>query len=887
MYIFKTILSCSKKINIYLILIVFNLLIGNLTSFAQIDTLKEASEELLPVESDSIGNDTIKNNNLISDRVQYKAQDSSRMSFRGQQRVYLYGQGEVSYISFNLKADYIDLDLENNLLFAKGRVDSTGNRVGRPVFVDKDETFEADSLFYNFKTKKALTYGVATKQTEGYLTADIMKKHSDGFIHLKGGKFTTCDHENPHYYIALTKAKALPQDKIISGPFYFVIADIPTPIALPFGYFPDQKQFSSGILIPSYGEENARGFYLQNGGYYWAMGEYSDLQVVGDIYSQGSWGFQAVSQYKARYRFNGKFNLRYNRNILGEEGTPNYSRSNSYQILWTHTQDPKARPNSSFSANVDFKSSNSQKFEARNDREYLSNTFGSSISYRKSWANSPFNFSANLRHSQNTSTKQVNLTLPSFAFSMTRQYPAQVIRKWLDIDPPATERWYHELLDKISISYNANLENTINGPDSLVFQNRGEVQNGFMHDIPISASIKFLKHFTLTPSMKYSGRLYSNSVNKIYNIDSARVEEYFTHEVKYAHIIIPPSLSLGFSPKIFGFFKFKNPDKHKIKAVRHTMMPSISVSYKPTSPKRYEGSEYWNSVVYPDDQNSPEYFIYEDGKYRLPKSALESGSISLGLNNNVEMKVRDDKDTTQAERKITIIDRLKISTSYNHFSESYKWSNISIGASTKLFRKLLGINLTSSLDPYAVDSVGTRYDELLYKENGKIARLNNINLSMSMSLNSKDLFNKNNDDLQYLDPFYINPFFGYQGLEYVNFDVPWNLSFSYTLSYAKRAFDKKKQAFNYDIIQNLSFNGNFQLTPKWKMGFSSRYDFQKKKLGYTSANLYRDLHCWEMRLNWVPFGDNKSYNFQINIKSAIFKDLKYKKEKSRFDQLGW
>jgi len=853
----------------------------------QISVVLAQNNELtdsLSVENESDTSRKVKK--LFDIQVAYDARDSIQFSFTEGQMVYLYGAGNVKYGDIELTADYVEFGLKDNVVFAKGFQDSTGRWHGKPVFKDGKETFDADSLYYNFRTQKGVTYGVATKIEQGYLHGSVMKKHDDGYIHLADGKFTSCDHEHPHYYIALTKAKAKQGEKIISGPLYFVIADIPIPIFLPFGYFPDQKKMKSGILIPSYGEETNRGFYLSGGGYYWAASDYVDLGVVGDIYTEGGWGVTATSRYKLKYRFGGNVSLKYSLIALGEKDTENYTKSNSYQIQWSHTQDPKARPNSTFSASVNIMSSNNQKYGSRTTGEYLSNTFGSSVSYSKKWPNSPFNFSANLRHSQNTSTKMVSLTLPSLTLNMNRQYPAEIIRKMLDKEVNASnQKWF----DKITVGYNANLENNASEADSVIFTKNAVYKNGFKHDIPVSASFKFLNHFTLSPSLNYSGRAYLNSTYKhfeefyVYKGDTIRndvVSETMNTGFAYAHMI-NPNVSLAFAPKIFGFFGFRNPDRHRIKVVRHVINPSVSVNYKP---KFGDNSRYYDSYI--KDDKIQEYFIYENGVYNLPATSDQAANMSLNISNNLEMKYKPKRDTTDELKKLTLLERVNMGTSYDFFRDSMKLSLFRLNGSTSLFKNSISVNFGGTLDPYSIDSKGKSYDSYAILDKQPWLRLKNANLSMSMSM-TPETFKKNKGSTSNPPPVYYNPMFGYTGLEYVNFKMPWNVSFNYTLNYSQTRYLIETKKFEQRYDQYLSFSGNLSLTEKWKVGFSSGYDFTAKKITMTSANIYRDLHCWEMRMNWIPFGQRRSYNFQINIKASIFKDLKYKKERTHYDNMDW
>lgn len=860
------------------------------TTVSPRERIENRKNDTLPANSNA--SDTVnvskKDDKYLDYPVDYNAADSMIISMENQQKIFLYGKAKVVYGDIELEADFIEFDMKNNTVFAMGLADSTEQVNSRPVFTEGDETFEADSLLYNFRTRRGLVHGVKTEQGGGYLHSEVTKKHANDEIHIKHGKFTTCDLDHPHFYIALSKAKVIPKEKIISGPLYLVVADIPLPIFLPFGYVPDQGKHHSGILIPSYGEENNRGFYLKDGGYYWKMSDFADLKLVGEIYSQGSWGFNVSSNYKKRYKYNGKLNVKYSKIITGEKETPNYQKQNSYWFTWNHSQDAKARPNSSFSANVNLGSSNYQTYNSRTNNDYLSNTFNSSVSYSKTWPNSPFNFSANLRHSQNTDTKMVNLTLPAATFNMNRLFLSDIIpsRK------AATERkWY----DKLSFSFRSSLKNTINEPDSMVFTNTAlrRSKMGLEYGIPVSISLKsnkdYIRHFSVSPSLNWKGVIYPRRIKKqwhdeMYVYSAANPEGRLVTDTLVVDSIagfyhgysFSPSVSLSYNPQIFGMFQFRNAEEHRIKALRHVLTPSVSFSYKPDMTRWFGEKTYYESY-YDAEGDEHEYSIFEGGIFGTPSSPSKSGSISFSLNNNLEMKVKSRNDTTDELRKIKILESFNLSTSYNIFAEQFKWRNISISGRTKLFNSL-SLTFGGSLNPYSYDENGANVDEFLFRQTGKPFRLQNVRISMNYSINSA--FNSaNSQDI------YFNPYSMYN-IHYLDFNMPWNISAGYTYN-ASSVFNKEKQEFNFRATQSLTLSGGFSLTDKWKIGFTTGYDFQNNKITYTNANIYRDLHCWEMRLSFVPFGQRKSYNFQINIKSSIFEGVKYSKRESIYDNMAW
>jgi len=872
---------------LFIVSIIFVLLLTTEPAYAQrgdslktlpLDTIAQQLDDTIPQQKDTLQKQQNASNS-IEYQVDYQSQDSMVISMEGEQKIYLYGDAQVVYGDIKLNAAYIEFDMEKNTVFAKGLTDSTGRLIGKPHFKQSDDEFDANNLTYNFKTKRGLIKGVITEQEGGFLHSEITKKHENDEIHVYHGKYTTCDAENPHYYVALSKAKVIPKDKIITGPVYLVIADIPLPIWLPFGYIPNKGKHHSGILIPQYGEERSRGFFLRDGGYYFNINEYVDLKLVGEIYSGGSWGARASSGYKKRYKYSGGFEVGYTRNVLEDDESAQENVNNSYSVRWNHSQDPKAKPNRTFSANVDFKSSNYNNYNSRSSEEYLSNTFGSSVSYNRSWPGCPFNLSANLRHSQNTQTKMVSLTLPSINFNMNRMYLSEFFYK------KPGESSFYEALNKISISMTSNLNNTASEPDSLIFSREAEYKNGFQYSVPLSVSMKakkgVLKHFTLSPSMNYSGVVYPNYIQKHWGYttpegefirdtlvtDTVRMLEQGISALRHGYSI-SPNVSLTFNPKVFIFYQFRKPENHRIKVVRHVMTPQISVNYKP---EFGDDSRYYKEVQIDTTGATQKYSIFANGIFGTPASSQRAGSVSFSLDNNFEMKMRGKNDTTEDDRKIKLLESFSLRTSYNFFAEQYKWTSLTINGRTQLFNSL-NLSFSGSFTPYANDEDGKKLDKYLWDQERRLYRFERAQATLSFSLN-KTVSPRYTDNISY---------YGAYGYDYYDFNLPWNVSINYSYN-TQSVFDKARAGYKLTSTQTLGVNGGFSLSTKWKVTFSTGYDFENNKATHTRFGLFRDLHCWEMNFNCVPFGNVKSYNFQINVKASIFKSLKYSKKKSMFD----
>ncbi len=805
---------------------------------------------------DTIRNDSAQSKPLFDDLVKYDADDSVRFSIQ-EKKVYLYGNGFVKYLTTELRADYIELDMDKKLAMATGVPDSVGKLKGTPKFKDGGEEFESTELHYNFDTKKGYVTEIITQEGEGYIQGKTTKKMSDSVYCVKHGMYTTCDeHDHPHFGLNMSKAKMIKDKKIFVGFTNLELEGIPLPIFIPFGFFPITKKATSGIIMPTYGEERMRGFNLRGGGYYIYINDYIDMNITGDIYTNGSWGLQYATQYRKRYKFNGNLNFTISKNYVSEKGLPDYQESSDWSVRWTHTQDGKANPYSSFSASVDMSSANNNYYNANTVDGIANQRKQSSISWSKKWPESPFSLSGSFNHSQNSRDTSIAITLPNLSLRMTQIYPFRKKGKSGEM------KWY----DNIGVSYSAELRNSIQTKEDKLFKSSFERDwsNGFKHNIPISLQFKIAKDVTFTPSLNYNGYLNLKTIEKIWIPDtSANGGQFITRDVpglNYSHDY-SASGSIGYTPTIYGMFMFK--PGCKVVAIRHMIRPSISASYTPAiKPLGNYKKSYF------DGEKEVEYDIHEGLTYRPNTTGgKQSGSISFSLDNNVEMKVRNDKDTTGDEefKKVKLLESFRLSTSYNPFADSMNFSNISISARTKILNNKVDLNFSGTIDPYAIDTNNVRYN----KYHGKLGRLTNATISTNFSFSADNGQNKEKkNDL-------VGGFYD----DYVDFDVPWNISISYNLTYSKPSPYKSPT-----ISQIINFSGDLSLTPKWKLTFQSGYDIKNKEVTSTSFSVTRDLHCWEMTFNCMPFGQHQSYNFEIHVRSSLLRDLKLTKRDSWYDR---
>lgn len=824
--------------------------------FFTFDAVCQSTDSLqVSTERDSVTVDSLQLGDDFKSLVKYTADDSTVYDL-GNDKVYLYGNAYMEYTDIKLNANYIELNFTDKVLFAKGLADSTGTIVGKPVFKQGSEEFHSETMTYNFETKKGRITQISTQEGESYIKGETVKKLPDNTTFIKNGLYTTCSEEHPHYYIYSSKIKVIPDNKILTGPANLVIADIPTPLFVPFGFFPNKKGRSSGILFPAYGQSD-RGFYLQNGGYYFGLSDHFDAALTGEVFTLGSWKINAQSNYSWKYRFNGSLATSYSRLITSEKELPDYRIDKDFFIIWNHSQDPKARPNSSFAANVNAGSSSYYQNNLSSVNNFLTNTFNSSISYSKIWPSKPYSFAASLKHSQNTQTRSVSLNLPSATFNVSRLYPFKRAISKGDV------RWY----EKIGVSYSSSFENVINTYDTLLFKQGWEknFMYGLQHNIPISTTIVLLKYINISPSINYAEKWYLQTKRVTYDLED---DTLITSQKQGFRAARDLSLGASLGTSIYGLAQFK---KGKIAAVRHVVRPSISYSFKPNLVNEKQGIyRYYPSA----NGDAIKYSIFEGAVFG-GSSDSKSSVLNFNIDNNLEMKWRQVTDSSINLKKIKLLESLAVGASYNLLADSFPISQIGLSARTVMFDRL-NIDYSASFDPYVMDINNRRVNKLEFDENGRIARFINSNVSASINLThrNKQYNSKLGSEEEIRD---IN---SHQD-EYIDFTVPFNLAIGYN------AFFKSAEtvlAGEKRVTQTIRFNGDLSITPSWKITFNSGYDFTGKQWSTTYLGFFRDLHCWELKFNWIPFGLQQRYDFQINVKSSVLQDLKLtKKSKPSFD----
>ncbi len=800
---------------------------------------------------------------LLETPINYNALDSIVISVDGK-KVYLYNDAIVTYDEIELSADFIELDLSTNEVYAEGVADTTGVVQGTPVFNDGTDEFECKSLRYNFESQKGIIYDVKTEQGEGYVHSEKTKKIDENSFILRDGKYTTCDADHPHFYLQMTRAKVISNDKIITGRAYMVLEDFPIYFPfIPFGFFPSTPTYSSGIIIPTYGEERNRGFFLRGGGYYWAASQYFDLQLTGDIYSKGSWATYLRTNYKKRYKYSGSFNFSYNVNRYGEEGLPDFYKTSGFNLQWSHSQDSKANPNQNFSAKVNISTSSYDKENATDINEYLQTTKQSSISYSKKWDNSPFSFSASLGHSQNSKTSEMSLRLPNMTLSMTKIYPFQ--RK----NSVGGQKWY----EKISIGYTGDIKNSISAPENEILKKNlwKDWKNGWKHTIPITLpSFSLFNSINITPSVSYNERWYTSYLDKTYDYDEQTGDETITDEIIYRfRRNYNYSFSLGSSTTMYGNYIMTNPN-WKLKQIRHKITASVGLSYTPDfSDPRFN---FWGSYV--DKDGNQTYYNRFPTDIAIFGSAGrgESGSINFNVNNNLEAKIASRNDTTEAQyEKISILDNLGFSGSYNMIADSMNLSHINIRGRTAV--KGVSVSFGGTLDPYMADSLGNDIATYAWTEKkgiAKLGRLTRANLSFGLSFSSKDSSEDEDEESEEeTDDVFDNDRI------YGEFRMPWSINMNYSFSYSN-----PNPYTDPTINQSISFRGTLGITDKWNMTMNTNFDVQRAAFSFTTVSVSRTLHCWNMGFTFVPFGDRKSYSFSLSASSSMLRDLKINKQRS-------
>ncbi len=798
--------------------------------------------------------------------------------------VYIYNKGDVTYENSNLKADYMQINMQNKLVYAYGKRDSISVDsivITKPEFNDGGTAYQMDTITYNLESEKAKIKGVATQQGDGWLIGGQVKKMNDNTINIQNGKYTTCDNtDHPHFYLAMTKAKVIPGKKVITGPAYLVLEDVPLYfLGIPEGFFPTNTGPKSGLLMPTYGEEFSKGFFLRDLGYYFTLGEHADLALRGGFYTLGSWEASAASRYIKRYKYSGSFNVQYSNVKTGEKGEPDYIKQSNFRIQWTHSQDAKANPGSTFSASVNFATSGYSRYSATNLNDILATQTNSTIAYSKNWAGTPFSLSANMAVSQNSQNQSISLTLPTIVFNVARFQPFK--RK----EKAGKDRWY----EKISMQYTGKMTNSVTATESDFFsqQTFDNMKNGIEHNIPVTASFNLFNYINISPNFTYNEKWYFKKVDYEWNpvtnqTDTLAADYGFNRLYNY-------NMSVDASTTLYGMYDFTKGNKNRrIQAIRHTITPTFGFSYAPDFSDPKYG--YYSNVQTDSLGNTRTYSPYAVNAYGVPSSG-RSMSMNFSLSQNLEMKVLSKKDTSGV-KKIKLIDEFRLSASYNFLADSMRLSSIPVSFRTTIFGNF-GINLTATLDPYKVTPEGKRYDELFLP-----GRVTSTGWSFGYTFKSReDRSQRAINDINSTPPEYMNPFYDpygrldpvlrrqYMSQAYYDFSLPWNLGFNYAVNYSISYEDNGTTGYRQNVTQTIGFNGSLSLTPKTGITFQGGYDIMQRKLTTSQVSITRDLHCWQMSFSWVPFGFHRSWSFNIGVKAASLADLKYDKSQSMYDNM--
>lgn len=841
----------------------------------------------------------------LNSPVVYEANDSIVFTRNGY--AHLYGQAKVNYESIELTADIITMNMDSSTVFATGVLDTLGVMKGAPVFKDGETPYESKVMRYNFKSKKGFINDVVTQQGEGYVTSQDAKKGANDELFLQHGKYTTCDnHDHPHFYLALTKAKIKPKKNVVFGPAYLVIEDVPLPLAIPFGFFPFTSSYSSGFIMPTYGDELNRGFYLRDGGYYFAISDKMDLKLLGEIFTKGSWGLTVQSNYNKRYRFSGNINLSYLVTKTGEKNLPDYSLSKDFKVQWTHRQDAKASPNSTFSASVNFATSSYEKSNLDSyydPSQYSQNTKTSSVNYTRNLFDQKLTLSGTFNIAQTMRDSSIAITLPDLNIALSRIYPFK--RKKAAGD----ERWY----EKISIQYSGRISNSINTKDNLIFKSNiiKDWKNGMSHNIPVSATFTLFKYINVSPSFTYDEKWYTQKVNQEYDPEHPSIAKRDT--VYGFNRVYNYRASISVNTKLYGFYK---PSKvifgDKIEMIRHVFSPSVTFNAAPDFGKSRYG--YWKTYTYTDQDGNvqtKEYSPYEGSLYGYPSKGKQ-GSVNFSVSNNIEMKVKSDKDSSGV-RKISLIDELGANISYNMAAESKPWSDLGMSLRLKLSKNYtFSLNTSFATYAYQFDDGGNVFvgdrTEWSY---GRFGRFQGISQGLSYTFNQESwkkwfgskeekkeeqkntadeveedtdtdkTSKKKKEDKAELDE---------DG--YMAFKLPWSLSVSYNASIVEdnrgaSNINIETMRYPYKLTHTLNFSGNIKIANRWGFNFSSGYDFNAKKISMTTCSITRDLHCFTMSCSLV-FGPFSSYNFSIRANSSMLADaLKWDKRSSPSSNIQW
>jgi hypothetical protein len=843
----------------------------------------------------------------LDHQVVFESKDS--MIMVGRNMTYMYGEGQIDYGDLKLNAAEIRLDMDKSEVYACGREDSVGEMQGVPVFEEGGTSYESSTMRYNFRSKRGYITNVITQQGEGFLIGGQTKKTEGEDYYIQNGRYTTCDHhDDPHFWLQLTKAKVRPKKNIVTGPAYMVLAGLPLPLAVPFGYFPFSDKYASGVIVPTFGDDYNRGFYLSDGGYYFAINDMIDLALTGEIYTKGSWGLSAQSTYRKRYKFSGNFNINYLKTIYGEKSDPDYSSATNFQVIWSHSQDSKANPNMNLSASVNFTTSGYTRNSVNSyySNAFTENTKSSTINMSYRFPNSKWSLSTSLNVSQRTQDSTLAVSFPNINVTMSQVYPFK--RK----HAVGADRWY----EKIRMSYSGQFQNSLTAKQDEFFKKSliKDWRNGMKHSIPISATFPLFTYFNITPSISLTDRMYTQKVRRAWD-PAASAEVADTTYSFYNVWDFNASVSLD--TKVYGFFQPLPFLGDKVKMIRHVFTPTVSFSGAPDFSSPFFG--YYGSYDYTDAQGrqqTKKYSMFPSALYGVPGQG-KTGMVSVSLANNVEMKVKSDNDSI-GEKKISLIENFTVSQSYNFAADSLNWSNINTSLLLRLSRQF-NLNLSATWDVYTyqLNSAGNpvRVNIPRWKAGKGLGRLSSTGTSFSYTFNN-DTFKRKKDGSKNNDNNNNNSNYGdddnwgdddtdgngQQGGRsghdhdddlqltpegYVPWEVPWSLSVNYSINYSYGNFNKQKMEYDGKITQNLSLSGNIRPTKNWEFSASASYNFDTKKIAYMNLNIARDLHCFTMRASVIPVGPYKSYNFHISVKSSLLSDLKYDKRSSQSNGVKW
>lgn len=838
----------------------------------------------------------------LDNALNFSAKDS--LVLVGQQNAFLYGDGNVDYGEFKLNSAEIRMEMDSSTVYAEGVVDSIGELQGNPVFQQGGDEYESKSMKYNFKTERGYITNVITEQQDGFLLGNKAKKNPDGSFFLEDGFYTTCDdHEHPHFGFKITRAKVRPKKDVVTGPGYMMLVGIPLPLALPFGYFPFSEKYSSGIIFPSFGDDYNRGFYLRDGGYYFAINDNVDLALRGEIYTKGSWGISAHSSYVKRYKFRGSFDISFLTTITGDKGSPDYSKMKNFQVIWSHQQDTKANPALNFSASVNFATSGYSRNDLNSyyNQNFTENTKSSTINATYRRPGSKWSFSATANIAQRSQDSTLAVSFPNLTVTMSQVAPFK--RK----KSVGGEKWY----EKIKLSYSGQFQNSLTAQQDVFFKKSliKDWRNAMRHSVPVSATFSIFNYLNLSPSISMNDRMYTSKIRRQWDTQASREIQDTTYGF---YNIFDFNASLSFDTKVYGFYKPMKFLGDKVQMIRHVITPTLSFNWAPDfgNPmwKYYDFYEYTDQA---GNNRRVDYSYFSHGIFGVPGRG-KSGSLSLNISNNLEMKVKDENDST-GSRKISLIENLSLSSSYNFAADSLRLSPLQTSIMLRLVKNF-NLNLSATWDPYVykLDASGypRQVNRFRWQEGKGLYKLSSTGTSFSYTFNN-DTFKRKKKDEKNTD----NPTdedeesteeesfsnraearrrnktgetdAGSDSDGYAKWDCPWSLSVNYSINYGYGEFDKQKMDYKGKWTQNLSFNGNIRPTKNWNFSFSASYNFELKKIAYMNCSISRDLHCFTMTASFVPMGPYKSYNFHIAVKSSLLKDLKYDKRSQGNNNIRW